>query len=252
MDLQLKGKTALITGATKGIGRRIAEGFAREGANVGICARNADGVAATVEALRATGVKATGSAVDVGDPAAVRAWIEECAAYFGGIDCYVANVSVLGGIADEAGWRRSLDVDILGMVSGVEACLPRLEASKGSVVMINTVGSLEVMGTPRPYGVVKAAGLAYMKYLANFVAPRGVRVNAVSPGSIFFEGGIWDNRRINEPARYESMLKRNPMGRMGKPEEVANAVLFLSGAPASFITGANLVVDGALTVRIQN
>lgn len=252
MDLGLKGKVAIITGATKGIGRSIAQSFAREGAHVGICARGADGVAATVEALRASGVKSFGAAVDAGDPEAVRGWVEECRAYFGGVDCYVANVSALGTSTEPAAWRRSLDIDLTGMIAGVEASLPALEDRKGSIVLVNTTGAVQVFGPPTPYPVVKAGGLAYMKYLANFVAHKGIRVNAVSPGSIYFEGGLWEDRRKNQPERYERMLKLNPMGRMGMPQEVANAVLFLSSAAATFISGANLVVDGAITTRIQN
>jgi 3-oxoacyl-[acyl-carrier protein] reductase len=252
MDLNLKGKNVLITGASRGIGRSIADGFAREGANVAICARDASGVSATVKALQALGVKATGKSVDAGDPAALRTWVDESRAVLGGVDCYVANVSALGTSTDAETWRRSLEIDITGMIAGVEAALPSLEASKGSIVMVNTTGAVQVFGPPTPYPVVKAGALAYMKYLANFIAHKGIRVNAVSPGSIFFEGGVWDRRRINEPERFERMEKLNPMGRMGRPEEVANAVLFLASSAASFISGTNLVVDGALTARVQN
>ena len=252
MELNLKGKNVLVTGATKGIGRAIAEGFAREGANVAICARDAAGVNATVKALQALGVRATGKSVDAGDPAALRAWVDEAGAFLGGVDCYVANVSALGTTTDAETWQRSLAIDVTGMIAGVEASLPALERAKGSIVMVNTTGAVQVFGPPTPYPVVKAGALAYMKYLANFVAPRGVRVNAVSPGSIYFEGGVWDRRRINEPERFERMEKLNPFGRMGRPEEVANAVLFLASGAASFISGTNLVVDGALTARIQN
>jgi 3-oxoacyl-[acyl-carrier protein] reductase len=252
MDLNLKGKNVLVTGATKGIGRAIAEGFAREGANLAICARDASGVSATVKALQAFGVKASGKSVDAGEPAAIRAWVDESRTFLGGVDCYVANVSALGTSTDAETWRRSLDVDITGMIAGVEATLPSLEAAQGAIVMVNTTGAVQVFGPPTPYPVVKAGALAYMKYLANFVAPKGIRVNAVSPGSIYFEGGVWDRRRVHEPERFERMQKLNPMGRMGRPEEVANAVLFLSSSAASFISGTNLVVDGALTARVQN
>jgi 3-oxoacyl-[acyl-carrier protein] reductase len=252
MDLNLSGKNVLVTGATRGIGRAIADGFAREGANLAICAREPSGVSSAVKALQALGVKATGKSVDAGDPAALRAWVDESRAFLGGIDCYVANVSALGTSVNAEAWQRSLAIDITGMIAGVEASLPSIEATKGSVIMVNTTGAVQVFGPPTPYPVVKAGALAYMKYLANFVAPKGVRVNAVSPGSIYFEGGVWDRRRINEPERFDRMVKLNPMGRMGRPEEVANAVLFLSSSAASFISGTNLVVDGALTTRVQN
>jgi len=126
------------------------------------------------------------------------------------------------------------------------------KSDAGSIVLINTSGSVQVWGPTTPYPVVKAGLLAYMKYLSAQWAPKGVRINAVSPGSIFFEGGVWDRRKRNEPERYERMLRLNPMGRLGRPEEVANAVVFLCSTAASFISGTNLVVDGAATVRIQN
>jgi 3-oxoacyl-[acyl-carrier protein] reductase len=145
-----------------------------------------------------------------------------------------------------------VDVDILGLVAGIDAAVPALEKTGGAVVLVVTTGAVQVFGPPTPYPAVKAAGLAHMKYLSAQLAPRGVRVNAVSPGSIYFEGGVWDRRRQHEPERYERMLKLNPLGRFGKPEEVANAVLFLASPAASFITGTNLVVDGGSTTRIQN
>ncbi len=252
MKLDLEGKNVLITGATKGIGRAIAEAFASEKANVGICARNADEVAETVAALEARGVKAFGASADLADGDAVTAWVADMADRLGGVDAFVNNVSALGTTTDREAWTRSINIDLLGMVAGCEAVLPHLVASKGSIVMINTNGSVQVFAKPTPYPVVKAGALAYMKYLSYEYARTGVRINAVSPGSIFFEGGVWDRRRVNEPARYQRMLDLNPMGRFGKPEEVANAVLFLSSAAASFISGTNLVVDGAATVRIQN
>jgi 3-oxoacyl-[acyl-carrier protein] reductase len=253
MELGLRGKRAVITGATRGIGRAIADGFAAEGCSVGLCARDAGQVDATVAVLRAKGVTAAGAALDVADVAAVRAWVAAMAKALGGIDIFVSNVSALGGSNDDASWRRSVEVDLLGAVAGVEAALPFVEKSDaGAIAMINTSGSVQVWGPRTPYPVVKAGQLAYMKYLSAQCAPKGVRVNAVSPGSIFFEGGVWDRRKRNEPERYERMLRLNPMGRFGRPEEVANAVLFICSPAASFISGTNLVVDGAATVRIQN
>jgi 3-oxoacyl-[acyl-carrier protein] reductase len=253
MDLALKGKNVLVTGATKGIGRSIAETFAAEGANLGICARNAGEVEAMVAQLRGKGVKAFGSAFDVADLGALKKWINDMAGELGGIDAYVSNVSALGTVNSDEAWERSFQIDIRASVVGAETVLPYLEkAEDGSIVFVNTNGSVQVFAQPTPYPVVKAGGLAFMNYLSSFLAPKRIRVNAVSPGSIFFEGGVWDRRRINEPERYERMLKLNPMGRFGKPEEVANAVVFLSSPVASFISGTNLVVDGAATVRIQN
>ncbi len=252
MELHLKGKNVLVTGATKGIGLAIAEIFVREGANVAICARNAKDVTDKAEMLAGLGVTAIGRVVDAGEPDEIRRWINEMADEMGGVDTYVGNVSALGTTIDEEAWTKSLNVDIRGMVAGCETVLPFLEKSKGSIILVNTTGSAQVFGPPTPYPVVKAGALAYMKYLSYAVAGRGVRVNSVSPGSIFFEGGIWDRRRVEAPERYQRMLALNPMGRFGKPEEVANAVAFLASDCASFISGTNLVVDGGATQRIQN
>lgn len=253
MELDLRGKKALVTGGTRGIGRAIAEGFAAEGCDVGICARDAGQVQDAVNALQAMGVTAAGAAIDVADAAALRLWIADMDQALGGIDIFVANVSALGTVNEEASWRRSVEVDLLGTVNGINAVLPVLERSQAAaIVMIITSGAVQVFGPPTPYPAVKAANLAHMKYLSAHLAPKGIRVNAVSPGSIYFEGGVWDRRRQNEPERYERMLKLNPMGRFGKPEEIASAVLFLASPISAFTSGTNLVVDGGSTVRIQN
>ena len=252
MELGLRGRKVVITGATRGIGRAIADGFAAEGCDVGICARDPDQVGEAVAALEMHGVRAAGGVLDVADADAVRRWIADMDAALDGFDIFVSNVSALGTVNDADAWRRSVAIDLLGTVAGIEAALPIVERSSGSIIMINTTGSVQVWGPPTPYPVVKAGALAYMKYLSAAWAPKGVRVNAVSPGSIFFAGGIWDRRRLHEPARYQRMLDLNPMRRLGRPEEVANAVLFLASTAASFIAGCNLVVDGGATSRIQN
>ncbi|MSP48178.1 MAG: SDR family oxidoreductase [Alphaproteobacteria bacterium] len=254
MDLKLKGRKAIVTGGSRGIGRAIAEAFADEGCDVGICARGEDGVKAAVAALRAKGVKAVGEAVDIADGDAVRRWVANMDKALGGFDIYVSNVSALSvATADEAGWRHALDVDVMGTVNGVEAALPVIERSDaGSVIFIATTGAVQVYGPRKPYPSVKSAILAYMKHLSHDVAKKGIRVNAVSPGSIFFEGGVWDLRKRNEPERYERMLKLNPLGRFGKPEEVAAGVVFLASPVSGYTSGTNLVIDGASTIRIQN
>ncbi|MBM3547222.1 MAG: SDR family oxidoreductase [Alphaproteobacteria bacterium] len=255
MDLRLKGKKAIVTGASRGIGRAIAECFADEGCDVGICARGADGVKATVAALQAKGVKAFGEAVDVGKGDEIRRWVANMDKALGGFDIYVSNVSALSiATADEAGWRHALDVDIMGTVNGVEAALPVIErsSSAGAIIFISTTGAIQVYGPRKPYPSVKSAMLAYMKHLSHDVAKKGIRVNAVSPGSIFFEGGVWDKRKREEPERYERMLKLNPLGRFGKPEEIAAGVVFLASPVSGYTSGTNLVIDGASTVRIQN
>lgn len=251
MDLKLKGLNAIVTGGTKGIGRAIAETLAGEGANVAICARNADDVAATVKALQAKGVKATGAAVDV-TGGGLAPWVKSAAETLGGIDIVVANVSALAGGAAEQEWQDSFNVDVMATVRTVDATLPFLLKSKhASLVAISSVAAVEVARGVRAYTAMKAAVIAYISSVAATYADQGLRANTVSPGTIYFEGGVWHKRQVNQPAMYEGALKRNPMGRMGTPQEVANATVFLASPAASFISGANLIVDGKITQRVQ-
>ena len=252
MDLGLKGLKALVTGGTKGIGRAIAETLAAEGCDVAICARNAEDVAATVAALAATGVKATGAAVDVSDGPALKAWVAEAAAALGGLDIIVANVSALAISNDEEGWAKGFSTDMMGTVRLVDAAMPSLLASKaGAIVTISSVSGREIDFAAGPYGVFKAAIVHYTQGLANQLAAQGVRANTVSPGNTYFEGGVWNQIKDGNPALYKMALDLNPTGRMGTPQEMANAAVFLASPAASFITGANLVVDGALTRGVQ-
>ena len=255
MDLQLKGLKALVTGGTKGIGRAIAERFAMEGADVAICARNAAEVAETVAALKAMGVKATGAAVDVADSEALKAWVAKAGAELGGLDIVVPNVSALSVQPGEESWRNAFQIDVMGTLATIDAALPLLEKSKAaSIVPIVTVSAVEgsEMGAGGPYGPLKASLLAHIKYVAPGYVRKGIRINAVSPGSIYFKGGVWNMIEQGMPDLYKSMLERNPMGRMGRPEEVANVVVFVASPMASFMSGTNVVVDGTITTRIQN
>ena len=252
MDLGLKGKKAIVTGGTRGIGRAIVERLAVEGCDVALCARNADEVAAAVEAVQKLGGHCVGNSVDVTHAADLNSWVADAAGELGGIDILIPNVSALAVSNEEKSWVAGFDTDIMGSFRAVEAALPHLEQSScGAIVLIASTAALEVYLGPRPYNSMKAALVAYGKGLSRDLAPRGMRANVVSPGSIYFDDGVWGDAKRNSPDLYSTMLDRNPMGRMGRPEEVANAVVFLASPAASFITGANLVVDGALTQRIQ-
>lgn len=252
MDLHLRGKKAIVTGGTRGIGRAIAELLADEGCDVAICARNRGGVDEAVAALEKKGVRATGAAVDVADTKALRAFVAEMAERLDGLDIHVANVSALAMGMDEDSWRRSLDIDVMGTVAGVEAAVPFLEkSSAGAIVIIGTTGAIEMAGAMRPYASVKAALVPYVKGLARNLAGKGIRANMVSPGNVYFKGGVWNIVEERNPTAFNEMLARNPTGRMGTPQEVANAVVFLASPRASFITGTNLIIDGALTQRVQ-
>jgi 3-oxoacyl-[acyl-carrier protein] reductase len=252
LDLGLAGKKAIVTGGSRGIGRAICELLAEEGCDVALCARGEAGVEEAVTALAGKGVRAHGGIVDVADTKALRGWVAAAAGQLGGLDVFVANVSALAQAMDEDSWRRSLEIDVMGTVAGVEAALPLLEKSAaGSIVVLGTTGAVEIAGAPRPYASVKAALVPYVKALARNLAPKGVRANMVSPGNVYFKGGVWNTVEESSPDVFKTMLSRNPMGRMGTPQEVANAVVFLASPRASFITGTNLIIDGALTQRVQ-
>jgi 3-oxoacyl-[acyl-carrier protein] reductase len=251
MDLGLKGKRIAVTGASKGIGRAIAEGFAKEGANVSVCARNAADVAATVASLKAKGVKAFGQALDVADGAALKAWVSASAGELGGLDALVCNVSALA-VGDSAEtWEKSFRTDMMHSVNAVAAAVPFLERSdSASIALISSVSGFEVDFAAGSYGAIKAAVIHYAKGLSRQLVGKRIRVNCVSPGNTYFDGGIWQNIEKNMPDLYQSTLKVNPTGRFGTAEEVANGVVFLSSPMASRISGTNLVIDGALTVAV--
>lgn len=252
MDLGLKGLRAVVSGGTKGIGRAIAETLADEGTDVAICARDEAEVAATVEALRGRKVKAAGRALDVADGPALKAWIADAADRLGGIDIVVANVSALSIDPSEESWRKSFEVDLMHGVRMVEAAMPHLERSKAaSIVTISSVSGREIDFAAGPYGTVKAAIIHYTQGLAYQLAGKGIRANTVSPGNTYFEGGVWHQIKNGNPELYAQALALNPTGRMGMPEEMARAVAFLASPAASFITGTNLLVDGALTRGVQ-
>lgn len=252
MDLRLKGLKAIVTGGTKGIGRAIVETLLAEGASVAFCARNADEVAQTQADLAAKGGAVIGCSVDVGDGPTLSAWVADMAATLGGIDIVVANVSALAIANDEAAWRTGFEVDLMGTVRLVEAAMPSLaQSAHPAVVTIASVSAREIDFASGPYGAFKAAIVHYTQGLAFHLAGKGIRANTVSPGNTYFPGGVWSQIETGNPQLFAEAMALNPTGRMGTPQEMANAAVFLASPAASFITGTNLVVDGALTRGVQ-
>ncbi len=251
MDLGLKGKNVLVTGGSKGIGLAIAELFAAEGANVAICARNADEVAGVVKALAAKGVKSWGQGIDVADPVALKGWVEGGAAQLGGIDCIVCNVSALAVGDTPETWEKSFRTDMMHTVNSVAAAKPFLEKSKSaSIIIVSSVSGFEVDFAAGSYGAMKAALIHYSKGLSSQLIPMGIRVNVVSPGNTYFEGGIWQNIEKGMPDLFKTAMSLNPTGRMGTAQEVAAGVVFLASPVASRVSGTNLIIDGALTKAV--
>jgi 3-oxoacyl-[acyl-carrier protein] reductase len=251
MDLQLTGKAALVTGGTKGIGRAVVEALVAEGARVGFCARTAADVETAEKELRAADGDVAGTVVDVADAAALTGWVAASAERFGGLDVVVANVSALAIGPGEENWRAGFEVDLMHTVRLCEAALPHLETSKGSIVAVSSVSGREIDFAKDAYGTMKAAVIHYVSGLAYQYAAAGVRANCVSPGNTYFPGGVWNSIETGNPELFATALGLNPTGRMATAQEVAYAVTMLASPRASFITGTNLVVDGALTRGVQ-
>jgi 3-oxoacyl-[acyl-carrier protein] reductase len=254
MDLGLKGLKAVVTGGTKGIGRAIAQTLAAEGAHIAFCARNADEVQQTSKDFAAAypGIKVHGAVADVGDAGGLATFVNGAAAAFGGLDIVVANVSALAIPNDEANWQKTFEVDMMGTVRLVNAAMPYLEqSSAASIVTISSVSGREIDFASGPYGAFKAAIVHYTQGLAYHLAGKKIRANTVSPGNTYFKGGVWEQIEHGNPDLFKMALGLNPTGRMGTPQEMANAAVFLASPAASFITGTNLVVDGALTKGVQ-
>ena len=255
MDLHIKGKSAVVLGATRGIGRAIAHTLADEGCNVAICARNGDQVAQAVEVLKGKGILAYGDAVDISEGTALKAWIQKAIESLAGLDILISSAGAMAMGANEESWKRNIQLDIFGAVNAVEAALPALEASakeKGdaAIVAIGSTAGVSA-GAPSSYGAIKGALVHFIKGVSKQNASKHIRANVVSPGMVYFEGGVWHRTEQRAPEMFKASMARNPMGRMASPQDIANAVVFLASPCSSYTTGINMIVDGALTDRVN-
>lgn len=247
MAKDFAGKRVIVMGGSRGIGRSIALGFAAGGASVSICARGTGPLEATRREIETLGVAAHGASVDLADASAIEAYVPAAVKALGGLDILVNNASGFGHSDDEEGWAASLNVDMMAVVRGSQAAIPHMKPGS-SIVNVSSISALRASSRSAPYGAIKAAVMHYTASQAKTLSKKGIRVNCVAPGSIEFPGGTWEDRKTSNPELYQSTLASIPFGRMGKPEEVAQVVLFLASDKASWVTAQTLVVDGGQLV----
>jgi NAD(P)-dependent dehydrogenase (short-subunit alcohol dehydrogenase family) len=253
MDLGLRGKKAIVTGGTKGIGRAIVELLAHEGADIGLCARSEEEVEETVRTLKARGINAVGEPVNVRQAENYGEWLGRTTEALGGCDIFIPNVSAAGGMDSEQNWIKNFEIDVMHTVNGCEKLMPALSKSgAGSIVFLASTNALETFAAPMAFNAMKATLIEFAKQLGKNVAPKGVRVNSVAPGPIFFEGGAWELIQGTQPKFYDWAVKQIPSRRLGTPDEVARAVVFLASPAAKWLNGTNLLADNGFTKGVQH
>ena len=245
MQISLKSKRAFVTGSSRGIGRSIALAFAGAGAAVSICARGQAALDTTTNEILVPGVKAHAGVCDLADKDAIATYIATAAKSLGGIAILVNNASGFGASDDEEGWTRSIDINVMATVPASHAAI-RSSRRQVAARLLNISSISAYRGSTRtaPYAAVKAAVINYTMSQALALASKKIRVNAIAPGSIEFPGGMWERRKTSDPKLYSAVLHSIPWGRLGAPEEVANAALFLCSDAATWVTGQTLSVDG--------
>ncbi len=251
---RFQGKTALITGAGRGIGRAIATRLAAEGASIAVLDRDAGAAEVVTKSLRDAGADALALAADVSDAPALDQAIERTRSTFERVDILVNNAALaLKGNIEQTGpadWDLEIAVTLTGPYLAAHAVLPHMVSQgQGVIVNIGSVNGLIALGNPA-YSAAKAGLRNFTKALAVEYGPKGIRANMVSPGTVGTEAPTWQERRRRDPAVFDKLARWYPVGRVGRPEDIAAAVAFLAADEASFVNGANLVVDGGLTAGI--
>jgi NAD(P)-dependent dehydrogenase (short-subunit alcohol dehydrogenase family) len=247
MDLGLKGKKAIVTGGSRGIGRAICLALAADGASVATCARGQETLDSALGEIRAHGVTAYGEALDVRDEAAMANWFGKSVEALGGVDIVISNVSTRIPQDSPNWWSETFEVDLMQHVRLMALAQPELEKSDtGSILFIASIASVYTALPPmeEAYGAMKAGLVNLVGQWAGRLAHKGIRVNAISPGPILFPGGFWDNVGKANPAMLERAAQLPAMGRLGTDTEVANAAVFLASPAASYVTGTNFRIDG--------
>ena len=253
MDLGLSGKKVIMNGGSHGLGLESLKTYAAEGCDVAFFSSDAERVANATSAIESAGPgKVFGSVLDMtGNPEGYAAWFEQALEQLGGCDIFVHTASASGQGAT-GDWDRCLDLDIKGATIAVVALTPALEASDcGSIIFMSSTAAVEKFFTPQAFNAIKAAMITYGSQLGQALAAQGIRVNCVSPGPIEYATGNWETIKNNMPDFYEATLAQMPMGRLGKPCDVAKSVVFLSSPASPYTSGTNLVIDGGYTKRVQ-
>ena len=244
MNLELSKKNAVITGASKGIGKGIAMNLAQEGCNVAICARGKESLESTRQELEQKGITVFASVCDVGDRKQLTEFLENSKEKLGSIDILVNNVSALRFGDEDEDWEASINLDLMASVLATKTVIPWMtEAGGGSILFVSSISALE-SGSPPSYAAAKAAIVSYSKTMAIQLAPNKIRVNTIAPGSIEFKGGLWDQMKQNNREFYDMALNSIPSGRLGTPDEIGKVASFLVSPCASWVTGTCLSVDG--------
>jgi meso-butanediol dehydrogenase / (S,S)-butanediol dehydrogenase / diacetyl reductase len=248
------GKVALITGAGRGIGRATALRLAFEGAALAILDRDGAAAAEAAAEVERRGARALALDADITDQAAIDAAVEAVLQALARIDVLVNNATraLCGNLAqtEPEDWRSELDGTLTGAFLVTRAVLvPMLEAGRGAIVNIGSVNGLLALGNPG-YSAGKAGLLSFTRSLATEYGPKGIRANMVSPGTVQTESPSWQKRLARDPQVFEKLARWYPVGRVGRPDDIAAAVAFIAADEAAFVNGANLVVDGGLTAGL--